>query len=169
MIPRWCSKFFKVGFSRTWIKNFLMYKLSWEKAKAPEIKLLTFVGSWRKQSSSREHLFCFFDCTKVLTVWITTNCGKFLKGWEYQNTLPVSWETCLWVKKQQSEWVMEQQTGSKLENDYLKAGYGHPVYLTYIWSASCEWQAEIKISVRNINKLRNAYDAILKAESEEEL
>ena len=79
MIPRLCSKFFKVGFSRTWIKTFMMYKLSWEKAKEPEIKLLTFVGSWRKQSSSRKHLFCFFDYTKDLTVWITTN-WKILKG-----------------------------------------------------------------------------------------
>ena len=37
---------------------------------------------------------------KPLTMWITTNCGKFLKRWEYQTTLPVSQETCMWVKKQ---------------------------------------------------------------------
>ena len=35
------------------------------------------------------------------------------KRWEYQATLPVSWETCLQVKKQQLELVMEQQTSSK--------------------------------------------------------
>ena len=86
MLPRLCSKFFKVGFSRTWIKNFLMYKLNWEKAKEPEIKLITFVGSWRKQSGSRKHLFCFFDYTKDLTVWITTNCGKFLKDGSTRTT-----------------------------------------------------------------------------------
>ena len=34
--------------------------------------------------------FCFIDYEKPLTVWITTNCGKFLKRWEYQTTLPVS-------------------------------------------------------------------------------
>ena len=45
---------------------------------------------------------------KPLTVWITTNCGKFLKRWEYQTTLPDSWETCMQVKKQQSEQDMEQ-------------------------------------------------------------
>ena len=50
---------------------------------------------------------------KLLTVWITTNCGKFLKRWEYQTTLPASWETCMQVKKQQLEPNMEQQTGSK--------------------------------------------------------
>ena len=35
-----------------------------------------------------------------LTVWITTNCGKFFKRWEYQTTLPASWEICMQVKKQ---------------------------------------------------------------------
>ena len=34
--------------------------------------------------------FCFIDYAKPLTVWITTNCGKFLKRWEYQTTLPAS-------------------------------------------------------------------------------
>ena len=54
---------------------------------------------------------------KLLTVWITTNCGKFLKRWEYQTTLPASWETCMQVKKQQLEPNMEQQTGSKLRKE----------------------------------------------------
>ena len=50
---------------------------------------------------------------KPLTVWITTNCGKFLKRWEYQTTWPASWEICIQVRKQQLELDMEQQTGSK--------------------------------------------------------
>ena len=50
---------------------------------------------------------------KPLTVWITTNCGKFSKKWEYQTTLPACWETCMQVKKQQLELDIEQQPGSK--------------------------------------------------------
>ena len=50
---------------------------------------------------------------KPLTVWITTNCGKFLKRWEYQTTLPASWETYVQVKKQQLELDVKQQTDSK--------------------------------------------------------
>ena len=50
---------------------------------------------------------------KPLNMWITTNCGQFLKGWEYQATLPASWETCMQVKKQQLEQNMKQQTVSK--------------------------------------------------------
>ena len=41
-----------------------------------------------------------------LTVWITTNCGKFLKSWEYQTTLPAACKTCMLVKKQQLEYKM---------------------------------------------------------------
>ena len=57
--------------------------------------------------------FCFIVYAKPLTVWITINCGKFWKRWEYQTTWPASWETCIQVRKQQLELDMEQQTGSK--------------------------------------------------------
>ena len=75
---------------------------------------------------------------KPLTVWITTNCGKFWKRWEYQTTLPASWETCMQVKKQQLELDMEQKTGSKLGKEYVKAVYCNLAYLTSMQSASCE-------------------------------
>ena len=45
--------------------------------------------------------FCFIDYGKVLTVWITINCRKFWKRWEYQTTWPASWEICMQVRKQQ--------------------------------------------------------------------
>ena len=67
---------------------------------------------------------------KPLTMWITTNCGKFFKKWEYQTTIPASWEMCMQAKKQQLELDMEQQTGSKLGKKYVKALYCHPAYLT---------------------------------------
>ena len=57
--------------------------------------------------------FCFIDYAKAFTVWLTKNCGKFLKRGEYETTLPASWEICMQVRKQQLELYMEQQTGSK--------------------------------------------------------
>ena len=75
---------------------------------------------------------------KPLTVWTTTNCGKFLKRWEYQTTLPASWEICMQVKKQQLELDMEQQTDSKQGKEYIKAAYCHTAYLPYIRSTSCQ-------------------------------
>jgi len=67
-----------------------MYKLDLERAEKPEIKLPTFVGSWRKQWNSREtSTSASSTMLKSLTVWITINCGKFFKRCEYQTTLPV--------------------------------------------------------------------------------
>ena len=78
------------------------------------------------------------DQSQPLTVWITTNCGKFWKRWEYQTTWPASWETCMQVKKQQLELHMDQQTGSKLGKEYVKAVYCHPAYLSCMQSTSWE-------------------------------
>ena len=61
---------------------------------------------------------CFIDYAKAF-VWITTNCEKFLKRWEYKTTWPASWEVWMQVKKQQLELDMEQQTGSKLGKEYV--------------------------------------------------
>ena len=67
-----------------------MYNLGLEKSEELEIKLPKFVGSWRKQGNSRKNTyFCLIDYVKI-NVWIITNCGKFLKKWGYQFTLPVS-------------------------------------------------------------------------------
>ena len=88
-----------------------------------------YQGGFRKGSESRDQIanicwiientrecqkkiyFCFI-MPKALTVWITINCGKFWKRWEYQTTWPASWEICMQAKKQQLELHMEQQTGS---------------------------------------------------------
>ena len=79
------------------------------------------------------------------------------------------------VKKQQLELDMEQQTGSKLGKEYVKAVYCHPAYLTSIQSTLWErlgWRKhklESRLPGRNINNLRYADDTTLMAESEEEL
>ena len=102
-------------------------------------------------------------------MWITTNCGKFLKRWKYQTT------SSTWVKKQQLEPDMERLTSSKLGKEY-KTVYCHSAYLTYMWSKYImqnarldEAQDGIKIAERNINNHRYADDTTLMAESKEEL
>jgi len=81
-----------------------------EKAEEPDIKLPTAPGSSKMQESSRKiSTSALLTMPKPLTVWITTNCGKFFKILEYQSTLPASWEMCMQVKKQQLELDMEQQ------------------------------------------------------------
>ena len=78
---------------------------------------------------------CFIDYTKAFECW-SQQTGKFFKRWEYQTTLPASWEICTHVKNQQLEPDMEQQTGSKLGKEYIKAVYCHPAYLTYMQNTS---------------------------------
>ena len=71
--------------------------------------------SWIKDKAReyQKHIyFCFIYYAKVF-VCIMINCGKFWKRWEYQTIWPVSWETCMQVRKLQLELDMEQQTGSK--------------------------------------------------------
>ena len=68
----------------------------------------------------KKFYFCFLDYVKAF-MWITTNCGKLLKRWEYQATLPAFWETCMLVKKQQLEPDMEQWNDSKLGKEHNKA------------------------------------------------
>ena len=100
--------------------NFQMFKMVLEKAEEPEIKLPTSVGSLKKRESSRKtSTSALLTMPKPLTMWITTNCGKFWKRWEYQTNWPASWETYMQVKKQQLELGMEQQTDSKWLNYHL--------------------------------------------------
>ena len=80
-----------------------MFKLDLEEAEEPEIQ-------WEFHKNI---YFCFINYVKPLTVWITTNCEKFLKRWDYQITLPACWEICMQVKKQHLDLDIEQWTGSK--------------------------------------------------------
>ena len=68
----------------------------------------------------------------------------FLKRWEYETAGPASWEIRMQVKKQQLEPDMEQWIGSKLWKEYVKVLYGHPAYLTYMQSTSCEMPGWMK-------------------------
>ena len=145
-------KILQARFHSAWTENFQMYKLDSEKAEEPEIKLLTFVGLWRKKENFRKKnkiYFCFIDYAKLLTVWFTKIFWKFLKICLLRN-LYVGQEATVRTD-------MEKQTGSKLWKKYDKTVYCHSAYLTYaeyiMWNARLdEAQAEIKIASRNINK-----------------
>ena len=82
---------------------------------------------------------------KPLTVWISTNCRKFLKIREYLPDHPTCLLRNLYAVQeatQTTDWLlepgMEQLTGSKLGKDYVKAEYSHPAYLTYMQYTSGE-------------------------------
>ena len=152
-----------------------MFKLDLEKEEKPEIKLPTSAGSSKEQESSRKiFTSVLLTMSKPLTVWTTTNSGKFLKRWEYQTTWPASSEICMQVRKQQLELDLTTdwfQVGKGVRQGCILSLCLFNLYAEYIMrNARLEKaQAGIKIARRNINNLRYADDTTLMAECEEEL
>ena len=115
------------------------------KGRGTRDQIASIPGSSKKQDSSRKTpISALLITPKPLTVWITTNCGKFFKRWEHQTTWPASWEICMQVMKQQLELDMEQKTDSKSGKEYVKAVYCQPACLTYMQSASCKMSGWMK-------------------------
>ena len=88
-----------------------------------------------KEESEKASLKLSMEKTKIMA-------SSLITSWQRDgNTRPPdlpSWEICMQVRKQQLELDMEQQTGSKLGKEYIKAVYCHPAYLTSMQSTSCE-------------------------------
>ena len=83
------------------------------KGKGTRVQIANICWIIEKAREFQKNIYLFFiDYTKAF-VWIMTDCGKHLERWEYQTILPVSWENCMRVKKQQSEPCMEQLIGSR--------------------------------------------------------
>ena len=113
-----------------------MFKLDLEKAEEPEINLPTSTGSSKKQKSSRKtSTSALLTVLKPLTVWITTNCGKFLE-------LGIPEHLTCFLKSLYSgqEAIVRTRhaitSGSKSGKEYLKAVYCHSAYLAYMQSTS---------------------------------
>ena len=70
-------KILQAGFSSMWTKTFQMYKLGLEKAEESNCQHLW--DHWESKGIPENIYFCFIDYTKPLAVWITINCGKFLR------------------------------------------------------------------------------------------
>ena len=156
--------------------NSLMFKLVFEKAEEPEIKLPTSAGSWKKQESSRKNIyFCFIDYAKAFDGVDHKKLWKILKEMGIPDHL-----TCL-LRNLYSGQEATVRTGHGT-TDWFQIGKGvcqgcilspclFNLYAEYIMRNAGleEAQAGIKIARRNINNLRSADDTILMAESEEEL
>ena len=122
-----------------WTVNFQMFKLVLEKAEEPEIKLPTSAGSWKKQESSRKtSISALLTMPKPLTVWITTNCRKFLKEigipehlTHLLRNLYAGQEAAFRTGHGKTDWF-------QIRRGVCQAVYCHPTYLTYMQSTSWE-------------------------------
>ena len=90
--------------------------------------------------------FCLIDYTKAFDCVDQNILWKILKEMGIPDHLTCLLEIYMQVRKQQLELDMEQQTGSKLGKEYIKAVYCHPAYLTYMQSTSCEMLGWMKHS-----------------------
>ena len=73
-----------------------------------QIAVICWIIEKAREFQEKKSTFASLTTLMPLTMQITINYGKFLKRWEYQTILPVSWETCMKVKKQQLELDMKQ-------------------------------------------------------------
>ena len=155
-----------------------MFKLVLEKAEAPEIKLPTSAGSWKKQESSRKNIyFCFIDYAKAFDSVDNDKLWKILKEIGIPDHL-----TCF---LRNAEMYADQEATVRTGHgttDWFQIGKGvcqgcilSPcwvnLYAEYIMRNAGleETQAGTKIAGRNINNLRYADNTTLMAESKEEL
>ena len=122
-----------------------MFNLDLGKAEEPEVKLPTFIGSSKKQESSRKTSTSTLLITpKPLTVWTITDCGKFFKRMGIPDHL-----TCL-LRNLYAGQEATIRTGRVTKDwfqsgkEYIKAVYCHPAYLTYMQSISCERLGRMK-------------------------
>ena len=154
--------------------NFQMFKLDLEKAEEPEIKLLTSVGSSKKQQSSRKTSTALSTMPKPLTMWITTN-------WKILQEVGVVDDLTCHLRNQYAGQEATVRTGHGT-TDCFQIGRGvcqgcilssclFNLYAEYTMRnvRLDEAQAGIKSAGRNINNLRYADDSTLMVESKEEL
>ena len=79
--------------------NFQMFKLNLEKAEEARDQIASICWIIEKAREFQKNIYCFFiDYAKAFDC-VDHNCEKILKRWEYQTSLPASWETCIQVKK----------------------------------------------------------------------
>ena len=133
-----------------------------EKARELLLSIMLIISYW-KEDSRKTSSSASLTVLKPLTVWMTTNCGKFLKRCEYQTTWPASWETC--VRQEATvrtghgtmDWF---QIGKGVHQGCILAPSLFNLYAEYImWNARLEDpQAGIKIATGNVSNLRYVDD-----------
>ena len=111
-----------------------MFKLDSEKTEEPEIKLPTFAGSSKKQEFQKNISFCSIDYAKAF------DCVDHNKLWKILKEIGIPEHlTCLLRNLYAGQETTvrtghEEQTGSKLGKECVKAAYCHPAYLTSMQS-----------------------------------
>ena len=95
-----CSKFSKPALQQHMNHELPDVQAGFRKMKRTRGQISYIHWIIKKAKVFQKKIYIYFIDYAKDSVWITTNCGEFLKRWEYQIILPASWETCMQVKKQ---------------------------------------------------------------------
>ena len=124
MLVKLCSKSLKPSLENYMNWELLDVQAGFRKDRGSTDQIANIHCVIEKSREFQKNIYlCFINYPKLFN-WVDHNkLWKTLKDMGYRTILPVFWETCMRVKKQQLELDMEQQTGSKLGKEYVKAIY----------------------------------------------
>ena len=130
MLAKLWSKSFKLGFCSMWTKNFQMYNWASKRQRNQRPNRQHSLDHGESKGVTEKHLLLLHWLRESLwlTLWITTNCGKLWKRWEYPDQLSCLLRN-LYASQKATVRTLHGTTGSKLGEEYTKAVYCHPVYL----------------------------------------
>ena len=124
----------KQGFSNMWTVNFPDVQAGFRKSRGTRDQIANICWIIEKAKEFQKNIyFCLIDYAKAFDC---VDHNKLENSERDGNTRPAFWGICMQIKKQQLEPDMEQQTGSKLGKEYVKAVYCHPACLTCMQSTS---------------------------------
>ena len=119
--------------------NFQMFKAGFRKGRGSRYQIGNIRWIIKKAREFQKNIyFCFIDSAKAFDCVDHNKLWKNLKEMGIPDHLTCLLRNLYQVKKQQLELDMEQQTGSKLGKDYIKAVYCHPAYLISMQSTTLE-------------------------------
>ena len=103
MLANYCSQSLKLGFNKQYLNWELPHvQTGFRKGRGTRDQIANIRWIIEKAREFHKNIyFCFIDYTKAFDCVDHNKLGKFWKRWEYHTTLPVSWEICMQVKKQQ--------------------------------------------------------------------
>jgi len=158
-LARQCSKFSKSGSNSTWTVNFQRFKLDLEKAEEPEVKMPTFIGSFKAREFQKNIYLCFNDYAKAFDCVGHNKLWKILKEMGIPEHLScllrnlyAGQEATLRTGHGTTEWFY---IGRGVHQGCILLPCLFNLYAEYIiWNVLGETQASIKMARRNISNFR---------------
>ena len=160
MQARFCSKSLKLDFGSTLNQELPDVRPGFRKGRGTRDQTANICWIIEKVREFQKNMdLCFIDYAKAFHYVAHNKLWKALKEMRIQTILPVSWEICMQVKKQQLEPCIEQIFGSRLRKEYDRAVCCHAVHLIYMLSTlrNASWMS-YKLESRQVGETSTISD-----------